>query len=170
MAVDTARIVLRLGAEQVKIIDENVTLKSARQDEVEHAIEEGIGILNLTGPAKIFADENGYVNGIECIKYKQDFSDGRLKVVPIDGSEFSIDADAVFTTPITIPPLSFDNGPAEIKNRNSLMVEGLDGKTLIQGIFVTGGLLIGSSTIAEAMKSGKMTAQAIHKYLNEFVE
>ena len=40
-----------------------------RVEEVHHAKEEGIIFDLLTNPIEILSDENGWVNGIECIQY-----------------------------------------------------------------------------------------------------
>ncbi len=51
----------------------------------------------LTNPTQIIGDDKGYVKGIECIKMELGEPDasGRRRPIPIEGSEFVLDVDAV---------------------------------------------------------------------------
>ena len=69
VAMDAARSAMRLGAEHVYIVyRRSMDELPARKEEVHHAQEEGIEFLVLNNPVKIVGDENGHVNGMECIK------------------------------------------------------------------------------------------------------
>ena len=59
-------------------------------EEVHHAKEEGIIFDLLTNPIEILVDENGWVNGMTCIKMELGEPDasGRRSPVEIAGSEF----------------------------------------------------------------------------------
>ena len=72
VAMDAARSAMRLGAEHVYIVyRRSMDELPARKEEVHHAQEEGIEFLVLNNPVKIVGDENGHVNGMECIKMEQ---------------------------------------------------------------------------------------------------
>ena len=69
VAMDAARCAMRLGAEKVYIVYRRSEEEMpARLEEVEHAKEEGIEFRFLTNPVRILGDENGVVNGMECIE------------------------------------------------------------------------------------------------------
>jgi len=76
----------------------------ARREEYHHAAEEGVEFHWLTAPVRVI-EENGYIAGLECIKMELTEPDasGRRRPVPIEGSNFEMDADimiiAIGTTP-----------------------------------------------------------------------
>jgi formate dehydrogenase beta subunit len=64
--------------------------------EIEDALKEGIKLHTLVSPEKIIG-EKGILKGIECIKNtlgKPD-SSGRKRPVPVEGSQFFIEADYI---------------------------------------------------------------------------
>ncbi|MBR5761129.1 MAG: NADPH-dependent glutamate synthase, partial [Lachnospiraceae bacterium] len=68
VAMDAARTALRLGAEVHVVYRRSEEELPARVEEVHHAKEEGIIFNLLTNPVEILTDENGWVNGIKCIR------------------------------------------------------------------------------------------------------
>ena len=70
---------------------------TAYEFEYEFAKQDGVQFEWLTAPVKIIGDEAGQVIGIECIKMKlgEPGEDGRQKPVPVEGSEYVIEVDAV---------------------------------------------------------------------------
>ncbi|MDR0374886.1 MAG: NADPH-dependent glutamate synthase, partial [Treponema sp.] len=70
VAMDAARMALRLGAEQVHIIYRRTRDEMpARAEEVEHAGEEGVAFNFLRSPAAILGDERGRVVGMKLQKF-----------------------------------------------------------------------------------------------------
>ena len=66
-AVDAARTLVRLGAEQVTIIYRRTREEMpAFADEIREAEQEGIRIILLAAPTRVLVDEHGHVKGIEC--------------------------------------------------------------------------------------------------------
>ena len=98
VAMDAARSAKRLGAENVYIVYRRSEEEMpARLEEVHHAKEEGIEFKLLNNPVKINGDENGWVDSVACIKMELGEPDksGRRRPVPVEGSEFDLDADVV---------------------------------------------------------------------------
>ena len=97
VAMDAARTALRLGAETTIVYRRTEKELPARREEVHHAMEEGITFSMLTNPVEILGDEKGWVRGIRCIKMELGEPDesGRRSPVPVQGSEFDIEADSV---------------------------------------------------------------------------
>lgn len=97
-AIDAATCSVRLGAENVKILyrrtEEEMT---AYEFEYEFAKQDGVEFRWLTAPIEIIGNEEGKVIGIKCIKMKLDKSDGdgRSRPVPVPGTEFILETDAV---------------------------------------------------------------------------
>ena len=67
--MDAARCAKRLGAENVYIVyrrgEEEMP---ARNEEIEHAKEEGIIFRTLTNPTEILGDEHKFVKGMKCVE------------------------------------------------------------------------------------------------------
>ena len=71
VAMDAARMALRLGAEKVYVVYRRTEVEMpARKEEVEHAKEEGIEFNFLTNAKRILGDEKGKVNAMECLRYE----------------------------------------------------------------------------------------------------
>ena len=62
----------------------------ARKEEVEHAQEEGIIFDLLCNPVKVLGDENGWVNGIECVRMELGEPDARADVEDLSKSKIRI--------------------------------------------------------------------------------
>ncbi len=89
VAIDAARISLRLGAKNVKIIYRRTRAEMpANPEEVDAALEEGIEVTYLAAPSKVTRE--GHKLKLECIRMELGEPDasGRRRPVPIKGSEF----------------------------------------------------------------------------------
>jgi glutamate synthase (NADPH/NADH) small chain len=89
VAMDAARTALRLGAKNVYLVyRRSMEELPARQEEVHHAIEEGIQFKLLNNPVEIIGDE-GWVHSLKCIQMELGEPDasGRRRPVPVEGSE-----------------------------------------------------------------------------------
>ena len=171
VAMDAARTALRLGADEVHVVyRRSLDELPARKEEVEHAMEEGIKFDLLTNPVEILSDENGYVNGIKCIKMELGEPDasGRRSPVEIPGSEFVIDVDVVIMSLGTSPnPLiSSTTKGLEINKRKCIVAEEETGKTTKEGVYAGGDAVTGAATVILAMGAGRAGAKGIHEYLS----
>ena len=168
-ALDGARVALRLGADEVHIIYRRSRLEMlAEPEEVEEAENEGVKIHFQVAPVKI-ARENGKVAGIECIRTRLTDPDttGRRKPIPVEGSEFFIDADIVVPAIGQEPDLRFlgsDHG-LELSKWNFPVVNPETLQSNVPGIFAGGDLITGPATVIEAVEAGKRAAKYIAKYL-----
>lgn len=180
VAMDAARTALRLGAEKVYIVyRRSLDELPARKEEVEHAMEEGIEFRLLNNPTKILGyqnpddprdPQNGFVNGIECIKMELGEPDdsGRRRPVEIPGSEYVLDVDCVIISIGTSPnPLikSTTEG-LEVNKRGGIVVEESTGLTSREGVYAGGDAVTGAATVILAMGAGKTAAKAIDEYLS----
>ena len=71
VAMDSARMALRLGAEEVRVLYRRTREEMpARAEEVEHAMEEGIHFDFLSSPVEILADAEGKASGLRVQSYR----------------------------------------------------------------------------------------------------
>lgn len=168
VAMDAARCAKRMGADVHVVYRRSRAEMPARAEEIEHAEEEGIKFHLLNNPVRILGDENNCVNRIECIKMELGEPDasGRRRPIPIEGSEYIIEADAVIMALGTrLNNLIKRTTPnLELNERGGLLVDE-DGKTSREGVFAGGDAVTGAATVIRAMGAGKKAATAMDEYL-----
>jgi len=170
VAMDSARVALRLGAEKVFLIYRRSEEEMpARRAERHHAREEGVKFLLLTSPVRFIDDGKGNVCAVECLKMELGEPDqsGRRKPVPVKGSEFRIDIDvAIPAIGTRSNPLLTKTMPDLILDRRGYIVADHDtGMTSKEGVFAGGDIITGSATVILAMGAGRKAAKAINEYL-----
>jgi len=169
VAMDAARSALRLGADEVNIVYRRGEDElPARQEEIENAKEEGVVFKLLTNPVRILEGENMTVKGVECIKMELGEPDesGRRRPVPVEGSEFVIDADIVIIAIGTSPnPMILSGSEGlEVGSRGTIVVDD-SGKTSLENVCAGGDAVTGAATVISAMGAGKLAAKTINEYL-----
>ncbi|MGQ9743182.1 MAG: NAD(P)-binding protein [Candidatus Bathycorpusculaceae bacterium] len=166
VAIDAARVALRLGAKQVFILyRRSRTEMPAFQPEVEQAEKEGVKVLFLKSPKRIIG-KYGKVIAVECLQMKLTDPDetGRRRVIPIEGSEHIIEVDTVIPAIGQILDSRFL--PKEIQvTTYGIYVNPITLQTSIPGIFAGGDAVTGPATVIEAITDGKKAAFFIQKYL-----
>ncbi len=170
VAMDAARTALRLGAETHIVYRRSEAELPARVEEVHHAKEEGIIFDILTNPEEITTDENGWVNGIRCVRMELGEPDasGRRRPVEVPDSQFVIDVDMVIMALGTSPNpmISSTTKGLETNKRGCLVADEQFGQTTKEGVFAGGDAVTGAATVILAMGAGKAAAQGIHNYLS----
>ena len=170
VAMDSARTALRLGADKVFVIYRRSRVEMpARDEEIEHAEEEGIEFNLLTNPLRYIGDENGWVREVECIRMELGEPDdsGRRRPVPVEGSEFRIEVDVVVVAIGNSPnPLIPDTTPnLKTQRWGNIEADEETGRTSREGVFAGGDIVTGAATVILAMGAGKKAARAMHTYL-----
>ena len=166
-AMDTVRTALRVGAEQGLIVyrrsDKEMT---ARVEEHQHAIEEGVEFHWLTNPIEVLGDEDGWVTGLKCVKMQLGEPDdsGRARPVPIKGSEFIIPVDNVVLSIGNRPnPLLLQTTKGLESNKwGCLVVHDGTSETSREHVFAGGDAVTGAATVILAAGAGKDAAAEIH--------
>lgn len=169
VAMDAARMAVRLGAQKVYLVYRRSEKEMpARIEEVHHAKEEGVEFCILQNPKRILGNEQGHVVGVECLRYELGEPDesGRRRPVAIEGSEFIIDVDTVIVAignganPLlqqTTPGLKFNKWGNIVVDENC--------KTSLEGVYAGGDIVLGAATVILAMGQGRIAAAAINNYL-----
>ena len=171
VAMDAARMGVRLGAENVYLVYRRSEKEMpARIEEVHHAKEEGIQFCTLQNPKRILGDEQGNVVGMECLKYELGEPDdsGRRRPVAIEGSEFVIEVDTVIVAIGNgANPLIEQTTPGLEYNKWGNIVVDENCKTSLEGVYAGGDIVLGAATVILAMGQGRIAAAAINSYLAE---
>jgi len=170
VAMDCARTALRLGAERSYIIYRRTEKEMpAREEEIEHAKEEGVEFILLTNPIRFIGDEKGNLREVECIKMELGEPDesGRRRPIPIEGSEFKINIDtaliAIGQSPNPLIPQVMKD--LKLGRKGNIETDEM-GRTNVPGVFAGGDIATGAATVILAMGAGKKAAKAIHEYLS----
>jgi NADPH-dependent glutamate synthase beta subunit-like oxidoreductase len=170
VAIDAARTCLRLGCEEVTLAYRRTRAEMpADVEEVEQAEDEGIHMSFLTIP-KTVVGKDGRLTGLECIRaklIKKDDSE-RLFPVPVEGSDFILEADTVISAigqRIDLECLSDLKG-LKWTRRQTIQANTVSMESSIPGVFAGGDAVTGPATVVEAIGAGKRAAEAIDRYLS----
>ncbi|MBA7528335.1 Ferredoxin--NADP reductase [subsurface metagenome] len=169
-AIDAARTVYRLGAKEVTIVYRRSRAEMpANEEEIEEAEKEGIKIFYLAVPIRILGKESK-VNQVQCIRMRLGEPDdsGRRRPIPIEGSEFIIDADMIIPALGQSSDLSFlgSHHKFNLVRGRGFEVDPLTLETNQKGIFAGGDTVTGPDTVIEAMAAGRKAAISINRYLH----
>ena len=164
-ALDAARTAKRLGAEEVYVIYECTRDEiPATQEDIEHAEEEGIRLMNLSAP-KAIQTMNGKVTGIHMTNLVLCCPDesGRRKTEKAAFASYEIPCETVI---LTGNRRYDDNCTAELEldENITLICRKESNLTNIEGVFA-GGNIRGIDSVSSAIADGKCAACSIDKFL-----
>jgi len=167
-AVDSARAVKRRSQGTVRILYRRTAQEmTAIKEHVEEAIEEGVLIEYLTAPVEIIGDGTR-VTGIRCQRMKLGKVDatGRRQPVPIEGSEFIIEADHVVVAIGQRPSTELLRiKDVSTGDDSTIRVDTLTLQTNILDIFSGGDCVTGPNTVVDAMAAGIRAAESLDRYV-----
>jgi homotetrameric NADPH-dependent glutamate synthase len=168
VAMDSARSAVRNGAEVFILYRRTKEHSPARQEELRHALEEGIQFMELVAPTKILG-ENGWVTGIELVKMKlgQPDKSGRPRPEKIEGSEYILELDTVVEAIGTKPNRLFLRTVPELKTNSRGIIEADENLQNIEGVYAGGDAISGGATVIQALGEGRKAAKSIQHYLSE---
>ncbi len=169
-AIDAARTALRMGAEEAMIVYRRGEKEmSARVEEYDHAIEEGVRFHWLTSPLEVVGNADGWVTGLRCqtMRLGEPDRSGRARPVAIPGEEITIPVDnvvlAIGTTPN--PLLTRTTSGLITTKEGCLVADERTGRTSKPLVFAGGDAVTGAATVILAAGAGKRAAHAIHEAL-----
>ncbi|MGD2128413.1 MAG: NADPH-dependent glutamate synthase [Lysobacterales bacterium] len=167
-AMDAMRVSLRLGAEKVYCIYRRTIEESpARNEEIEHAEEEGVEFHWLSTPVEILDDGEGNVRGMRCIRMELGEPDasGRRRPVPVEGSDFEFEADTVvYAIGTSANPIIGQTSKIKL-NKWGFIESDENQATSLAGVYAGGDIVTGGATVILAMGAGRRAARAMKQYL-----
>ena len=164
VAIDSARVALRLGAKDVTIVYRRTRKEMpASPEEVEAALEENIKIDFLTGHLKVRRDNGKLVMTCNRMELGEPDASGRRRPVPIKGSEF----DAEYTAIIgaigqrteKVEGYKVKTGWANTITTDDSLA------TSRPGVWAGGDAVTGPDSVIRAIAAGRTAASSIDKYL-----
>lgn len=170
VAMDSARVALRLGAEEVDVIYRRSKKEMpARKEEVENAEEEGVKFHFLTAPVAFLGNKESQLTQIKCVKMKLGEPDdsGRRRPIPIKDSEFTMGIDTVVVAigQGANPLLTQATPGLKLNKRGYIQINEENGQTSIPQVFAGGDIVTGAATVIAAMGAGKKAARGMDKYI-----
>jgi NADPH-dependent glutamate synthase beta subunit-like oxidoreductase/CO/xanthine dehydrogenase FAD-binding subunit len=163
VAIDAARVLVRLGAEPVVVYRRGRGEMPALKEEVDKAEQEGIKIQFLTLPVE--ASKKGGKIVLKCTRMELGPIDesGRPRPVPVKGSEFSMELDAVMGAYGEEPDYSIV--PEEFLNEKGQLKADASTYSVGSNVFAGGDFASGPKTVVEAITAGREAAGCIDRYL-----
>lgn len=164
-AMDAARSALRLGASVCVLYRRSQAEMLANPIEVHEAIEEGVDFKFLVNPVRIEQAAAGTLQVVctQMILAEPD-SNGRRQSVPMDHSDFLLQADYVMSAIGQKINVSFL--PSNLLDiHGKIMVNKGYQSTVNPKVFVAGDCLFGPSLVVTAVAQARKTAASMSQYL-----
>ncbi|MBI5591650.1 MAG: FAD-dependent oxidoreductase [Deltaproteobacteria bacterium] len=165
VAFDCARLTRRLGATEVVIAClESKHDMPAACDEIEEGEEEGIEVIPMVTCTRII-NENGRAAGVECLNVSRfEFDDeGRAIIETVEGSEHVLYADTVIFAIGQRPEIP-EMFKLNLDSRGRIEVDPYMLETSMEGVFAVGDTVLGTTSVIQAVASGRNGAIAVDKY------
>lgn len=168
-AMDCLRTARRLGAAAVTCIyrRDEANMPGSRR-EVRTARDEGVDFQWLKAPVRFLDNGAGGIRGIECIHMElgEPDAEGRRRPVPVEGSNFEIEADlAILAFGFDGSPVPSAGGP-RVTQWGTYVVND-DGMTTVPGVFAGGDVVRGADLVTTALVDGRRGAAAIDRHLQQ---
>jgi NADPH-dependent glutamate synthase beta subunit-like oxidoreductase len=166
-AIDSARTVMRMGAQATILYRRERKDMPAIDEEIQAAEDEGVRFVFLAAPHRIVGDPEGHVKAIEIVKTRLGEYDksGRRKPIPTDEVQ-RFECDSV----ILAVGETFDQdfcraSGLELKEEGTIIVDRFSYETSRRNFYAGGDVITGASNVSNAMSCGKQAAQKMDERL-----
>lgn len=166
-ALDAARVALRQGTDEVKVVYRRSREEMPAHDwEVEEAEREGIVLEFLSAPVRI-EGEQGKAVRLVCTRMELGEPDesGRPRPMPVQGSEYAIPVDLVISAIGQNTDLGELAQGIEIDERRNISADAMTQATNMPDVFAGGDVVTGPATVVEAFGAGKRAAESMDRFL-----
>lgn len=168
VAMDAARVALRLGAAEARVVYRRGRAEMpAHHVEADDAEAEGAVFELLVNPVEVVTDANGAVSGLTLQKMQLGEPDasGRRRPESVPGSEYLREADVVITTIGMEPdpePFGTLIGTA---GKNRVKVNAKTLQTDQPWLFAAGDVATGATDITRAIGAGRRAAHMVDRWI-----
>lgn len=167
VAMDCARTIKKLGAQEVKVIYRRAEEQMpAEKKEIQEAKEEGIEFLFQNNIVKIIGKDK--VEQVELIKTELVQKEGETRKVPVNlpNSNYIIDIDYIIMALGSKPEEFVNDLNIELNKWGYIQIDE-NNRTSNSKIFAGGDIAGAKGTVAWAARSGRDAANSIIEYLNK---
>ena len=166
VALDCARVARRLGADEVHLAClESKDKMVATPEEISQSEEEGVMIHASRAFTRILTN-NVHIIGVECLNVDSfEFDEeGRAQINVVEGSEHLLSADTVIFAIGQRPqiPARFELATGR---GNRIEVDSYTFQTSKEGVYAAGDAVTGTTSVIEAIASGRNGAVVVDRYL-----
>ncbi|MDR0311149.1 MAG: [FeFe] hydrogenase, group A [Acidobacteriota bacterium] len=170
-AIDCARTALRRGAKKVRLVYRRTYEQMpAEEFEVKEALAEGVEMVFLASPARIALNAAGRkeVHFLRMELGEKDRS-GRRKPVPIEGSEFLLEADLVIGAigQSTNVQFLYNDLPVRLNKWGDIDVNSRTFQCSVDKVFAGGDCVTGPATVIQGVAAGRQAAAAMHMFVTK---
>ncbi len=171
VAIDCVRSSLRLNKDEVHLMYRRTRDEMpADPVEIEEAHEEEATFHFLIAPVRILS-KGGKVTGLECIKMELGAPDdsGRPRPVPIEGSEFNFECDAVISAIGQQIDTTLLEGIGDIQTtpQKTVVVNECTKQSARAKLFFAGDCETGPDSLVTACAGGRKAAFSIDRWINQ---
>ena len=170
-AMDCVRTAVRQGAVSVKCLyrRDKANMPGSMR-EVKNAEDEGVEFVWLAAPEAFLGNDS--VTGVRAVRMHLGLPDasGRQSVEPVDGSQFTLEADLVIKALGFDPedlPVMFGEKALEVSRWGTVSVSNKTFMTSMNGVFAAGDIVRGASLVVWAIRDGRDAAAQIAAYLRQ---
>jgi len=166
-AIDSARTVLRMGANATIIYRRERKDMPAIDEEIQAAEDEGVRFVFLAAPHRILGDANGNVKAIEAVKTRlgeYDKSGRRRPIATDEVQRFACDSVILAVGETFDQDFCRASGLA-LTEEGMILADRFTHETSRQGFYAGGDVITGASNVSNAMAGGKQAAQKIDERL-----
>ena len=170
-SMDCARTAIRLGGSEVTLVYRRTEKEMVgREEERQHAREEGVRFEFLCAPVRFLGTGSGRVRAVQLERMELGPPDesGRRRPQPVAGSEFALEADTVV---LAIGYGVDDDVTASTgvtcDTWGDVVVDRATGATDRPGVFAGGDNVNGADLVVTAIRDGRIAAEAMLAYLAE---
>lgn len=168
-SMDCARTAIRLGAREVTLVYRRTEREMVgREEERQHAREEGVRFEFLAAPARFLGTPAGRVRAAQLVRMELGPPDdsGRRRPQAVAGSEFTIEADTiVLAIGYSVDDDVTAEAQIELDNWGNLIVDRATGRTNHPRVFAGGDNVNGADLVVTALRDARIAARTMHEDL-----
>jgi NADH-quinone oxidoreductase subunit F len=166
-AIDSARTVMRMGAQATILYRRERQDMPAIDEEIQAAEDEGVRFVFLAAPHRIVGGADGSVKAIEIVKTRLGEYDksGRKRPMPTDEVQ-RYECESVILAVGETFDLDFCRASGlELKEEGTIIVDRFTYETSRPNFYAGGDVITGASNVSNAMSCGKQAAQKMDERL-----
>ncbi len=168
VAMDAARVSLRLGAAEAKVVYRRTRSEMpAHHVEADDAEAEGAIFDFLVTPLEVLTTD-GAVSGVRMQKMRLGEPDdsGRRSPEPIPGAESTVECDMVISTIGMSPDATLYEQTVGVGRGKRIKVDPHSLQTEIDYVFAAGDVTMGATDITTAIGAGRRVAHMVDRWVN----